>query len=167
MNKTKEDLQAAFSGESQANRRYLAFAKKAEHEGKSGIAKIFRVAAEGETVHALNHFRAMGAVHGTAENLKEAIAGETYEAETMYPNFLEDAKREDEKGAIVSFSGALAVERVHKKLFEEALAKEEAGEEVAPADFYVCSVCGYPASPEAPDECPVCGAKKELFRRVE
>lgn len=165
--KTTEDLKAAFAGEAQANRRYLAFAKKAESEGKKGIAKLFRVAAEGETVHALNHLRAMHGVEDTAENLRQAVAGETYESEDMYPAFLKDAEEEGEKAAIVSFSGALAVEKLHKKFFEEALLKELANEEVPDADFYVCTVCGFPASPEAPDACPVCGARKELFRKVE
>lgn len=167
MNKTHEDLQAAFAGESQANRRYLAFAKKAEVEGKRGIARLFRVAAAGETVHALNHFRTMEGVKSTAENLQEAVAGETYESETMYPNFLKDAEREEEGGAITSFSLALAVEKIHKRLFEEALTKEAAGEMVPDGDFYICPVCGYPASPEAPDVCPICGAKKELFTYVD
>jgi rubrerythrin len=167
MSKSNENLLKAFAGESQANRKYLAFAKKAQEDEKEGVAKLFRVAAEGETVHALNHLRTTGGVKDTAENLKEAISGETYEINEMYPEFLAGAKEEGDKGAERSFDIARKVEMTHKNFFEKALEKLEAGEEVEVQEYYVCSVCGYPATPEAPEVCPVCGAKKEMFREVE
>ncbi|MDR3583420.1 MAG: rubrerythrin family protein [Candidatus Pacebacteria bacterium] len=166
MSKTQDDLKAAFAGESQANRRYLAFAKKAESENQPGVAKLFRAAAEGETVHALNHFRNLGETKGTAENLAAAIAGETYEIEKMYPEFLGDAQDENEKRAEMSFSGALKVERVHQGLFKGALAKLEAGEDVADADFWICPVCGFPAKDHAPGVCPVCATPGDKFYKV-
>ncbi|NTU66687.1 MAG: rubrerythrin family protein [Candidatus Moranbacteria bacterium] len=163
MSKTQEDLKAAFAGESQANRKYLAFAKKAEEEGKPGLAKLFRVAAEGETVHALNHLQASGGIKSTKENLEAAIAGETYEIEKMYPEFLEDAKAEGIKAAEISFQGALKVEGVHQDLFNLALEKLELGEDVSDEEYYICPVCGYPAIGAAPDNCPVCNTPGEKF----
>jgi len=166
MAKTDGNLKAAFAGESQANRKYLAFAKKAENEGKTGLAKIFRAAAEGETVHALSHFGVLGEVKESADNLKAAIFGETYEIETMYPQFVADSKEESDDEATMSFSRALKVEEVHRSLFKDALTRLESGEDVLDVDYYVCQVCGYPASPSAPDICPVCGAKKDNFKKV-
>lgn len=166
MSKSIEGLQGAFAGESQANRKYLAFAKAAQEVGKEGVAKLFRVAAEGETVHALNHLRAMGGVKDTAENLKEAIGGETYEINEMYPEFLKSAQEEGDKGAERSFDLAMKVEMTHQNFFKKAAEKLEAGEVVEDQAYFVCSVCGYPATPEAPEVCPVCGAKKEMFREV-
>ncbi len=158
-------MATAFAGESQANRKYLAFAEKAESEGQAGLAKLFRVAAEGETVHAINHLKALGGVAETAENLKSAIAGETYEIEKMYPEFI-SAVEADETPAKLSFTRAEKVEEVHQKLFQEALAKLEAGEIVADGDYYVCSVCGFPSAGEAPEICPICGALKDKFKEV-
>ena len=109
MSKTQDNLAAAFAGESQANRKYLAFAAKAENEGKTGLAKIFRVAAEGETVHALNHLKAMGGVQETLENLRSAIKGETFEIETMYPGFIAELEA-GETAARMSFTNAEKVE---------------------------------------------------------
>ena len=155
----------AFAGESQANRKYLAFAAKAESEGQAGLAKIFRVAAEGETVHALKHLATMGGVQETLENLKGAIAGETFEIEKMYPGFIAELEVE-ETAAKISFTNAEKVEEVHQKLFQDVLAKLEAGETVADADYYVCGVCGYPAEGEAPEICPICGAPRSQFKKV-
>jgi rubrerythrin len=164
MSKTRENLQAAFAGESQANRKYLAFAKKAEEENKQGLAKIFRVAAAGETVHALNHFNVLGGVSESMENLKQAIAGETYEITEMYPKFIEEAIGEKENKALISFGGANKVEKIHQELFQKAL--DENGE-IADQEYYVCGVCGFPSEGEAPDHCPICGASKEKFSKVE
>ncbi len=165
MSKTQDNLAAAFAGESQANRKYLAYAAKAENEGQLGLAKLFRAAAEGETVHALNHLKAMGGVKETKENLEGAIAGETYEIEKMYPGFI--AELEDtEVAAKISFTNAEKVEEIHQKLFQESLAKLEAGETVADSDYYVCGVCGYPAVGDAPEVCPICGAPKSQFRKI-
>ncbi len=163
MSKTSENLKNAFAGESQANRKYLAFAKKAEAEGKPNLAKLFRAAAEGETVHAINHLNALASVKDSEENLKAAISGETYEIENMYPGFIEEAKGEGEKAAEISFTSAKKVEKVHEGLFGQALKRIEKGEDISAEDYYVCSVCGYLAAGEAPDVCPVCGAPKEKF----
>lgn len=166
MSKTQDDLKAAFAGEAQANRRYLAFAKAAEAEGKANLAKLFRAVAEGETVHALNHFDALGEVKNSSENLKVAIAGETYEVETMYPGFIADAQGESEKRAELSFTRANEVEKIHQKAYAEALVQVEGEKDIVEKDYYVCGVCGYLAEGAAPDNCPVCHAPKEKFFSV-
>jgi rubrerythrin len=166
MSKTQENLGSAFAGESQANRKYLAFAKKAEAEGKMGLAKLFRAAAEGETVHALNHLRVSKGVKDSKENLAAAIAGETYEIETMYPEFIATAKEENENNADTSFGGALEVEKIHQALFKKAMEKLEAGEDIPEEEYYICPVCGYPALGEAPERCPVCATPKERFYKL-
>ena len=164
MSKTEQNLMEAFAGESQANRRYLAFAKQAEKEGYLQAARLFRAAAEAETVHALAHLRALGQVKGTAENLKEAIAGETQEFMEMYPAMIQVAKEENNKAAETSFTYANKVEKVHASLYQKVLDNLESAEET---DFYVCSVCGYTCEKEPPDKCPVCGAAKARFFEVE
>ncbi len=164
MTKTEKNLQDAFSGESQANRKYLAFAKKADQEGYKQIAKLFRAAAEAETVHAHNHLRELGGIKSTKENLLEAINGESYEFQKMYPQMIGDAKAEDKKGAERSFSYANEVEKVHAELYKKALENLGNNPDI---DYYVCQVCGYTAEGEAPDECPVCKSKKQAFRKVE
>ncbi len=164
MTKTEKNLQDAFSGESQANRKYLAFAKKAEQEGYKQIAKLFRAAAEAETVHAHNHLRELGGIKSTKENLLEAINGESYEFQKMYPQMIGDAKAEDKKGAERSFLYANEVEKVHADLYKKALENLGNNPDI---DYYVCQVCGYTAEGEAPDECPVCKSKKQAFRKVE
>jgi rubrerythrin len=163
---TAENLQAAFAGESQANRRYLAFARKADAEGYTQIAKLFRAAAEAETVHALSHFRAMGGVKGTAENLQAAIEGEGYEFKEMYPKFLAQAEAEGNKRAVATFRYALEAEKVHHALYSEALNAFNAGKDLPQASIFVCSVCGYTVAGAAPDECPACGARREKFGEV-
>jgi len=164
MSKTEKNLQEAFAGESQANRKYLAFAKKAEMEGFKPVAKLFRAAAEAETVHALNHLREMKGIGSTKENLAEAVNGESYEFQKMYPGMIEDAKAEDASGALRSFSYANAVEKIHAALYQKALDALGKNEDV---DYYVCQVCGYTAEKEAPDVCPVCKSKKQAFRKTE
>jgi rubrerythrin len=166
MSKAQDNLAAAFAGEAQANRKYLAFAKKAEEEGKPEIAKLFRAAAEGETVHAHNHLRNLGGVKTTTENLQEAIKGETYEFEKMYPEFIAGAQAENEKGAEMSFEGAKKVEEIHQKMFEKALEKLNAGEEILDLDYYICPVCGYPAAAHAPEKCPICATPGEKFYKA-
>ena len=162
--KTEKNLITAFAGESQANRRYLAFGKQAEKEGYSQVAKLFRAAAEAETVHAHAHLRTLGEVKGTAENLKEAISGESYEFKQMYPAMIEDAKEEGNKGAERIFTYANEVEKVHASLYQKALDNLETLEE---KDYYVCSVCGYTCENRSPEKCPVCGAKSTAFLKVE
>jgi len=164
MSKTEQNLREAFAGESQANRRYLAFAKQAEKEGYPQAAKLFRAAAEAETVHAHTHLRTMGGIKSTAENLKEAIAGETHEFKKMYPAMIDQAKAEGNKAAERTFSYANDVEKVHAQLYQKALDNLGKQPEV---DYYVCSVCGYTCESEAPDRCPVCNAVKKAFFKVD
>jgi rubrerythrin len=163
MSKSMEDLQAAFAGESQANRKYLAYAAKAEKDGFAQAARLFRAAAAAETVHAHNHFRAMDGIKTTEENLMDAMAGENYEAEEMYPAFINDAELEQEKRALRSFGYALEVEKQHRAFYQEMLDSLEEQEEY---DYYVCPVCGSTHRREAPETCPICGADKARFMKV-
>ncbi len=164
MSKSEKNLKDAFAGESQANRKYLAFAKMAEKEGFSQVSKLFRAAADAETVHAHNHLKELGGIKSTKENLEEAITGESYEFQKMYPQMIEDAEVENNKGALRSFNFANAVEKVHAELYRKALDNLGSNEEV---DYYVCGVCGYTAEGEAPDNCPVCKAKKQMFKKID
>ena len=164
MSKTTENLQAAFAGESQANRKYLAFARKAEQEGHQQVARLFRAAAQAETVHALNHFRALGEVKSTAENLQAAIAGENYEVVNMYPDFIKEAEAEGEKKALTSLQYAWEVEKVHEQLYRKAL--EALGATGPEFDYYVCPVCGYTSEGSAPEKCPVCGTPGSRFELI-
>jgi rubrerythrin len=164
MSKTTDDLKAAFAGESQANRKYLAFAKVADQEGLPQVARLFRAAAEAETVHAHNHFRALGEIKSTAENLKSAIGGENYEAVVMYPEFVKDAEAEGDKRALTSFNYALEVEKEHEGLYQAAL--ESLGKPGDEYDYYICPVCGHTHPRNAPDKCPVCGALGSKFIKV-
>ncbi len=163
---TSDNLQAAFAGESQANRKYLAFAAKAEAEKRPQIAKLFRAVAAAETVHAHAHLRVMKGVGDTAANLKAAIQGEGYEFREMYPVFIQEAEAEDNRGAIISFRNAMAVEKTHCGLYTKALEALKAGKDLTPASIYVCDVCGHTHVGEAPDKCPVCGAAKTKFKEV-
>jgi rubrerythrin len=162
MSKSMEDLQAAFAGESQANRKYLAFAEKADREGFPQAAKLFRAAAAAETIHAMSHLRTMGGIQTTAENLAEAAAGEKYESTTMYPEFLKDAEAEGEKAARLSFDKAYKAEIVHEKLYREMIADLQKG---GSFDFYLCPVCGYIEKGSAPEKCPLCGTPKDRFEK--
>lgn len=165
MGKTENNLLAAFAGESQANRKYLAFAKKADKEGFKAVARLFRAAAEAETVHAHAHLRALGAIKSTAENLREAIAGETHEFKNMYPAMIAEAKEETHKAAERSFSFANEVEKVHAGLYQKALDNLEGQQQEV--SYHVCSVCGYTAENEAPEKCPVCAANRNAFFEVQ
>lgn len=164
MSKSEKNLQDAFAGESQANRKYLAFAQKAEKEGFHQVAKLFRAAAEAETVHAHNHLRELKGIKSTKENLEEAINGESYEFQKMYPAMIKDAEEEGNKTALRSFNFANEVEKVHAGLYKKALESLGSNEET---DYYVCEVCGYTAEGHAPDKCPVCSAKKEMFKKID
>lgn len=166
MSKTQDNLKAAFAGESQANRKYLAFAKVAEKEGKKNLARLFRAVAEGETVHALNHLNVLGGVDGSAENLKAAIAGETYEIEKMYPQFISEAVEEENASAEMSFDKANEVEKKHQEIYSQALEKIEAGGDIDEKKYFVCSVCGYLSENEAPDNCLICNAPMEKFSEI-
>ena len=163
---TTENLKEAFAGESQANRKYLAFAKKADEEGKPGIARLFRAAAAAETTHAHAHLRVLGGVKGTRDNLQAAIEGEGHEFREMYPKFLAEAKAELNKAAQMSFQFALAVEEIHHDLYQKALETLRQGKDLDAATIHVCPVCGNTVIGEVPDKCQVCGVPKEKFVEV-
>jgi len=167
MSDTQKNLQEAFAGESQANRRYLFFADKAEEDGHSQIARLFRAAAESETVHARNHLDTLGGIKSTKENLEEAVSGENYEFTKMYPGFIEQAKAESNEKAETSFDWANKVEKIHHGLYQKALNALEAGEQLKDEPYFVCQGCGYTVGGEAPEKCPVCGAPRSMFKRVE
>jgi rubrerythrin len=167
MNKTKENLESAFAGESQANRKYMFFADKAEEEGQKRIARLFRAAADAETVHARNHFKVLQGIKSTKENLEAAIGGENHEFTEMYPEFIEKANAEGEKKAADSFNLANKVEKIHHGLYKDALVQLEKGHAVDLKPFYVCQYCGNTVEGEAPDKCPVCGAPKKMFKLIE
>ncbi len=165
MSKSGEDLKAAFAGESQANRRYLAFAKQAEKDGHPMIAKLFRAVAAAETVHAHSHLRVMGGIGTTEENLKAAMAGENYEVVTMYPEFIADAEKDGDKKAGTSFKWAWEVEKAHEQLFKEALAK--LGKEAGDLQIWVCPVCGNTVIGNVPEKCPVCNTPGARFEKID
>lgn len=166
MTKTEDALEAAFAGESQANRKYTAFAAQAEKEGYPQAARLFRAAAEAEAIHAANHLKALKAIRATKENLREAIAGETHEFKEMYPEMIETAKAEGVKDAERTLSYANAVEEYHAKLYHDMLeGLERSKDENYP--YFVCPVCGMTVEKEPPEKCPVCGVKGSMFRKVE
>ena len=164
MSKSVQDLKEAFAGESQANRKYLAFASQADKEGYPQVARLFRAAAEAETIHAHNHLKVLNAVKTTAENLKEAISGETEEFKEMYPRMLADAQAEGNKDAERTFNYANEVEKIHAQLFQKAL---DTMEQKKVKDIYVCPTCGYTVEGEPPDNCPICKTQKKYFRRID
>jgi rubrerythrin len=166
MEKTMDDLKAAFAGESQANRRYTAFARKADEEGYKQVARLFRAIAAGETVHALSHFKVMDGIQSTRENLKTAIAGEHYEVVTMYPDFMKDAQAENNKAANVSFDRAWNTEKVHEQLYTEALAALD-GAQGEVFDYYICPVCGFIHARNAPERCPNCQTIGTRFEKMQ
>jgi len=163
MSKSEKNLKEAFAGESQANRKYLAFAKQAEKEGFPQVAKLFRAAAEAETVHAHSHLKQLGGIKSTKENLQEAVSGEAFEFKEMYPQMIKEAEEEGNKGALRSFNFANEVEKIHHDLYRNALDNLGSNKET---DYYVCDICGYTAEGSAPDECPVCKAKVKSFKKI-
>jgi rubrerythrin len=167
MSNTTDNLQTAFAGESQANRKYLFFAEKAEQEGHKQIAKLFRAAADAETAHARNHLKVMQGIKSTRENLLAAKGGENYEFTEMYPAFMKQAQAEGEDKARDSFDLANKVEQIHHGLFDTALSKIEKGEAIDEKPIYVCQVCGNTVEGIAPERCPICGASRRMFRLIE
>jgi len=161
---TTDNLKEAFAGESMANRKYLAFAKKADEEGLKQIAKLFRAAAAAETVHAHNHLEVLGDIKSTGENLKWAIEGETFEFKEMYPAYIEEAKKEGNKDAAWSFNLANQVEQIHAGLYKKALDNLGSNEEL---DYYVCKVCGNTVENKPSGKCPICGAQASEFEKVD
>ena len=167
MSSTQDNLQTAFAGESQANRRYLFFADQAEKEKQSQVARLFRAAAEAETVHARNHLNVIDGIKSTRDNLAEAVSGEKHEFTEMYPAFIKQAKAENNERAEISFMHANAVEKIHYGLYQKALETLEAGQKLKDEPYFVCDVCGNTIGGEAPERCPVCGAPRSKFKRVE
>ncbi len=162
MSKTYDNLMEAFAGESQANRKYLAFAAQAEKEGCPQAAKMFRAAAEAETIHALAHFRSAKEVKSTADNIQAAIAGESHEASTMYPAMIQDAQDEGEKAVAKYFDMVCKVEALHADLYKDVANDPKSDVE----DYYVCPVCGYIHKGKFEGKCPVCGADGSKFYTV-
>ena len=164
--KTTQNLQDAFAGESQANRKYLAFAAKAEKEGFAQVAKLFRAVAEAETIHAHSHLRVLDGIKGTTENLQAAMDGESHEFTEMYPGFIKEAEAEGNKKAVQSMRSAMEVEKVHHDLFKQAMAAVQSGKDLESLAIYVCPVCGHTEIGIPPDRCPVCNAKGEKYQAV-
>jgi rubrerythrin len=167
MSKTSDNLQEAFSGESQASRKYLYFAQKADEEGYKQIARLFRAASDAETVHARNHLRVMQGINSTGENLKAAIGGENYEFTKMYPEFMKQADADGNQKAKDSFDLANKVEQIHHRLYQQALGVLEKGRAMAEKPIYVCQVCGNTVEGEAPEKCPICGAPRKMFKLID
>jgi len=164
--KTDQNLAEAFSGESQANRKYLAYGEAAGKDGLPQVAKLFRAVAAAETIHAHAHLRAMGGIKATAENLKTAISGERHEFEAMYPAFVATAEAEGAKLALISMKRAMEVEKVHHGLFVDALEAVENGKDLTDGSIHVCTICGHTVIGDVPDQCPVCKAKAGMFTEI-
>jgi len=162
---TKTNLEAAFAGESQAHMRYTIFADKAEKDGFPNVSRLFRAIAFAEQVHATNHLRALDMVGDSAANLQAAIDGETFEVEEMYPAYKAVADLQEEKNATRSINYALEAEKVHAGMYQKARQAVLTGKDAAVADLYICEVCGWTVEGEAPERCPICGAKREKFRK--
>jgi rubrerythrin len=162
---TMENLATAFAGESQANRKYLAYAAKADAEGFPQIARLFRAAADAETIHALGHFKNMGGVGSTLENLTAAVQGETYEYTEMYPPMLAQAEKEGHKSKVM-FGFANKAEKVHAGLFQQALDAMKSGADLGQMDVYLCPFCGDIEFGKPPDKCPICGAPAAKFQKI-
>lgn len=160
---TEENLKAAFAGESQANRKYLAYAAKADEEGYPGVAKLFRAAAEAETIHAMSDLKAMGVVKSTAENLKDAIKGETFEFTEMYPGFISEAEAANNTVAKRTFNLANQAEKTHAEYYTKSL---EELDKKANVDYYICEICGNLHEGSAPEKCSICGAPASKFKNV-
>jgi rubrerythrin len=167
MYETERNLQAAFSGESQASNRYLVFAEKAEKEGYPQIARLFRAVAEAEIVHARNHFNSMDAVGSIKDNLLAGANVEHYEHTRVYPLFAERAREENNERARVNFEQTEAVEEGHRHHFEDALDAVKTGRSLKEEPYFICQQCGYTADNQAPEKCPVCGEAAVRFKRVD
>ena len=160
---TTQNIQDAYSGESQAHMKYLIFAEKAESEGYPKVAKLFRAISFAEQVHANNHLKVLQGVGSTAENLQTAIDGEDFEVEEMYPAYDAVAKLQDEKGAVRSIHYAIEAEKIHSAMFAQARQTVKEGKDIQIEDVYICPLCGYTSENHAPDACPVCGVSKDKF----
>jgi len=163
---TNDNLQAAFAGESQANRTYLAFAKKAEADGFAQVAKLFKAAADAETVHAHSHLRNLGGINETQANLEAAAAGEAHEFQSMYPEFVAEAEAEGAQAAMIGFKNAMAVEEIHHGLYQQALEAVKGGQDLAAGPIWVCQICGNTVVGDRPEQCSVCGVPGEKFNEI-
>ena len=161
---TNENLSAAFAGESQAHMKYLAFSAKAEKEGKPNIARLFHAIAYAEQVHATNHLKELGGIGDTVANLQAAMDGEIFEVEEMYAAYLAVTELQAEKGAKRSMTYAIEAEKIHAVMYGDAKKVAEAGQDIDIAEVYICPVCGFTHIGEPPDNCPVCGVKKDRFK---
>jgi rubrerythrin len=164
MAKTQSNLKKAFAGESQAYQKYFAYAQRAADESMDGIYKLFHAAAASEMIHAQRHASYLKSIKTTSENLKEAMAGEMHEFKTMYPGMIADAKKERKAGPEISFSHASEVEKVHHDLFKKALKNPD---KYPVRDYYLCYACGYIVAGKPKARCPICGAVKKSFHKVE
>lgn len=164
ISKTEKNLSDAFAGEAQTNRKYFAFALKAEQEGFKQVAKLFRAAAEAEAIHAFNHFKALGSIKGTKENLEAAFEGETNAFQIKYPQMIEDAKAEDHKLALISLTFANETEKGHATLYKKALESLGSDRDI---EYHVCSMCGHTVKGEPPEICPICKAKKDSYKKID
>lgn len=162
---SEQNLKDAFAGESQAHMRYLIFAMKADEEGKPNTGRLFRAVAYAEQVHAFNHLKALGEIGTTVENLEEAIGGENFEVEEMYPAYDAVAKLQNEKGAIRSIHYAIEAEKIHAAMYTEARQTAKEGRDIEIGDIAICPVCGYTAEGDLPDACPVCGVSNDRFEK--
>jgi rubrerythrin len=162
---TNENLKEAFAGESQANQKYLAFAKEAEKEGFSNVAKLFRTTAQAERIHAEGHFAALGGISSTAENLQAAISGETFEHKEMYPPMLAQAEAEGHPAKRM-FAFALNAEQVHAALYKKALEAVQNGQDITATEVWLCPICGHIELVNPPEKCPICGAKSSVYVQV-
>lgn len=162
---TRENLEAAFAGESQAHMKYLNFAERAEKEGFPNVARLFQAASFAEQIHASNHLKALEGIQGTAANLGSAIGGETFEVDQMYPAYMAVAEKQNEQKALRSMKWAVEAEKVHAKLYGDARQAVESGKDMAAVDIWVCTACGFTMEGVPPEKCPVCGAPQSRFRK--
>lgn len=162
---TKQNLQSAFAGESQAHMKYMIFSQVAEKEGKPNIARLFKAIAYAEQVHAANHLKTLGGVNKTVDNIGVAIKGETFEVEEMYPAYLQEAQAQGEKEAEKSTHYALEAEKIHAQMYKDAETSAQANKDISLGDVFICPVCGYTTEGEPDDFCPVCGVKKAMFKK--
>ncbi len=160
---TERFLREAFAGESQAHMKYILYAKKAEEEGFKNVARLFRAIAFAEEIHAFHHFRVLGQLGSTADNLQDAINGENFEIEEMYPAYENTATLQKEENAQKTFKWALEAEKVHSSLYSKAKEAVTSGKDFEVGDIYICPFCGWTVTENAPERCPLCGATKEKF----
>jgi len=162
---SEENLRNAFAGESQAYMKYVIFAEEAEEEGFKNIARLFRAIAYAEQVHAKNHLQALGLIRLTSDNIKNAIEGERYEVEEMYPSYNAIAKLQNEKEAERTTNWALQAEKIHLTMYQKALKMVEEKKDLEIGEIYICERCGYTVEGELPEKCPICGTPKERFKK--